>query len=171
MLDFENFEVLTFDCYGTLIDWETGIIEALRPAFDRAVAGFEPDSVLEAYGTLEAEIEAGRYRPYRDVLMAVYAGLGERFGFAPADDEILDFSTSVRNWPAFQDSPEALAVLRGKFKLGILSNIDPARKLGLSTVWINRRHGAKGAGATPRSDARPHAEYPDLRSFADAACG
>jgi 2-haloacid dehalogenase len=230
MLDFKNFEVLTFDCYGTLIDWETGIIESLRPALDRAGVAFEAESVLEAYGALEAGIEAGGYRLYKDVLRAVYAGLGERFGFAPAADEILDFSTSVGNWPAFPDSLEALATLQGKFKLGILSNIDrdqfahsaqklrtdfdyvftaedirsykpsprnfeyaleqlpvapdrvlhvaqslyhdigPARKLGLSTVWINRRHGAKGTGATPRADARAHAEYPDLRSFAEAAC-
>jgi len=231
MLNFDDFEVLTFDCYGTLIDWETGILEALRPAFERAGVIFDAESVLEAYGALETGIEAGGYRPYKDVLRVVYAGLGERFGFAPADDEILDFSTSVGNWPAFQDSPEALATLQDKFKLGILSNIDgdlfahsaqklqtdfdyvftaedigsykpspgnfeyalerlpvapdrvlhvaqslyhdigPARRLGLSTVWINRRRGAKGAGATPRADARAHAEYPDLRSFADAACG
>ena len=231
MLDFDRFEVLIFDCYGTLIDWETGILAALRPSFDRAGLILEPESALEAYGALETKIEAGDYRAYKDVLKNVLAGLGKRFGFAPTEDELSIFSSSVRDWPAFPDSAEALAVLKGKFKLGVLSNTDrdlfahsaqelktdfdyvftaedigsykpsltnfryalerlpvapdrvlhvaqslyhdigPASELGLSTIWINRRHGVEGAGATPRADARPDAEFVDLRSFAAAACG
>ena len=70
-LDFDAFDVLTFDCYGTLIDWEAGLLAALRPPL--AARGIEApaDTLLEAFARHEAEIEAGPYRPYREVLQAV----------------------------------------------------------------------------------------------------
>jgi 2-haloacid dehalogenase len=231
MIDFDKFDVLTFDCYGTLIDWESGILSALEPSFKRAGVARSDNVILEAYAALEAEAEAGEYLPYKEVLKTVLSGLGAQFGFSPPKGDLERFSTCVSEWPAFPDSADALTVLKGKYRLAVLSNIDldlfassarrlevefdylftaqeigsykpdkrnfeyalerlpfdrprilhvaqslfhdigPARGCGLSTVWINRRHGKTGAGATPVADATPDAEFPDLRSFAEAACG
>src|SRR5262245_57503358 len=115
MVNFDDFEVLTFDCYGTLIDWETGIWAALRPVFasHRVEVGREP--ALERYAGLEAEIERGPYREYRRVLQGVLTGLGRQLGFTPTAAELSDFSESVRDWPAFPDSPSALQLLQRRF--------------------------------------------------------
>jgi len=122
MLRWNDFEVLTFDCYGTLIDWETGILESLRPIFAAHRIELIPDSVLEWYGELESAAERGEYREYKAVLRSVLEGLGARFGFAPTIEELQQFSTSVKDWPAFPDSPPALQALHPKYRLAIISN-------------------------------------------------
>lgn len=124
MLDFDDFEVLTFDCYGTLIDWEAGILAALRPTLRRHRVELGDEPLLELYGALESEIEGGEYRAYRAVLAEVLVRLGKRLGFAPSAAECEAFSLSVRDWPAFADSPRALQALQRKYKLAILSNVD-----------------------------------------------
>lgn len=225
-MDFNHFQCLSFDCYGTLIDWETGISSALRPILETHGISVERDRLLELYGKAETEIEAGPYRIYREVLKAVLVKLGETLGFAPSPDDLNSFGMSVVDWPAFPDSSEALRALKDRYRLIILSNIDddlfrssektlgvefdhiftaqqigsykparrnfeylirhagvppqkilhaaqslfhdiaPARELGLATVWVNRRHGLFGFGATPPAEAEPDAEVPDLRSLA-----
>jgi 2-haloacid dehalogenase len=142
MLNFDDFEVLTFDCYGTLIDWETGIWQALSPVFasHRVSAGREP--VLAQYAALEAALERGPYVEYKEVLRRVLQGLGHRFMFRPSAAEMEGFAQSVRDWPAFADSPAALAALQSKYKLAILSNIDDdlfaysAPRLGVTFDYI-----------------------------------
>ena len=226
MLRWNDFEVLTFDCYGTLIDWEIGILESLRPIFTIHHIELIPDSVLELYGELESAAERGAYREYKTVLRLVLEELGGRFGFAPTAEELQQFSTSVKDWPAFPDSALALQALHRKYRLAIISNIDddlfvfsaerlqtkfdwiitaqqarsykpslinfrlafdrigvpqnrilhvaqslfhdiaPANVLGLSTVWVNRRHDKEGSGATPVAHAHPDLEVPDLRTLA-----
>ncbi|HSC72013.1 MAG TPA: haloacid dehalogenase type II [Candidatus Methylomirabilis sp.] len=226
MLQWDEFEVLTFDCYGTLIDWETGILDALRPIFAAQHVDLIPDKALERYGEIEAEAERGEYRNYKTILRSVLEGLGARFGFTPTAEELQQFSTSVKDWPAFPDSPQALQALHRKYRLAIISNIDddlfafsarrlqttfdwiitaqqaksykpslnnfqlaferigvpqqrilhvaqslfhdiaPANVLGLSSVWVNRRHDKQGSGATPSAQARPDLEVPDLRTLA-----
>lgn len=226
MLQWDDFEVLTFDCYGTLIDWETGILETLRPIFAAHRIELIRDRALELYGELETEVERGAYREYKTVLRSVLEGLGARFGFVPTADELTRFSMSVKDWPAFPDSAPALQALHRKYRLAIISNIDddlfafsarrlqvafdwiitaqqaksykpslsnfrlaferigvpqrrilhvaqslfhdiaPANVLGLSTVWVNRRHDREGSGATPAAQARPDFEVPDLRTLA-----
>jgi len=226
MLQFDNFEVLSFDCYGTLIDWETGIWEALGPIFAIHHVNLTPERGLEVYGELETEVERGPYREYKTVLRTALEGFGARLGFVPTPDELQRFSMSVKDWPAFPDSAQALRALNKKYKLAIISNIDddlfaysaqrlqvkfdwiitarqaksykpslnnfrlaferiglpqdkilhvaqslfhdiaPAKALGLSTVWINRRHGREGCGATPPAQAQPDLEVPDLQSLA-----
>jgi 2-haloacid dehalogenase len=220
MIDFEAFDALTFDVYGTLIDWETGIAEALR----RAGATGSDDELLEAFARHEAELEAGPYLTYREVLAGAVRGVGADLGFEPADIEA--FSASVGDWPAFPDSAEALATLAKRFRLGVITNCDddlfalsnrrlgvefdwvitaqqargykprtenfelaferidvprerilhvaqslyhdhvPAKALGMTTVWIDRRQGREGFGATPPAEARPDLTVPDMRSFA-----
>jgi len=227
MLNFDDFEVLTFDCYGTLIDWESGIWEALRPVLANHRIKIRIDRALELYGELESEAERGEYHEYKAVLQTVLEGLGSRLGFAPTQMELQHFSESVKDWPAFPDSARALQALKKKYKLAIISNIDddlfvfsaqrlqipfdwvitaqqaksykpsltnfrlaferiglpgnkilhvaqslyhdvvPAKALGLSTVWINRRHTKGGFGATPPAQAQPDLEIPDLQTLVD----
>src|SRR5947208_1113050 len=87
MLDVDRYIYLTFDCYGTLIDWERGILAALRPILDRHGVAPTDDRILELYGDLEAVEEGGPYRLYRAVLATVMDGFGARLGFAPSAEE------------------------------------------------------------------------------------
>jgi 2-haloacid dehalogenase len=228
-LDFDRFDVLTFDCYGTLIDWEAGLLEALRPiAADHSVTATD-DQLLEAFARYETAVEAGSYRPYREVLGAALRGVGEDLGFEPSEDEVERFGRSVVDWPAFPDSTAALARLHDRFSLGVITNCDddlfaasqaklgvefdwvvtaqgarrykpnprgfelaferiglppsrilhvaqslfhdhvPAKRLGLSTVWVDRRHDRPGSGATPPATAEPDLTVPDMATLAALA--
>src|SRR4051794_5006978 len=111
-LDFDRFDVLTFDCYGTLIDWETGLLAALQPVLARAGAEASDDGLLELYATHEAVLEAGPYLRYREVLAEALRRIGTELGFEPSLDELESFSRSVRDWPAFGDSGAALERLQ-----------------------------------------------------------
>jgi len=123
-LDFRTVTHLSFDCYGTLVDWERGILDAVTAAALRGGATPEPGRVLEAYAELEAASEAGAYRPYREVLREVLAGLGERFGFEPNGEERDAFADSVGDWRPFPDTVASLRRLKSRFRLVILSNVD-----------------------------------------------
>jgi len=124
MLDFSRFRVLTFDCYGTLIDWETGILSALRPVLAGHVKEIPDDELLRLYAELEAEAEAGEYFSYREVLQDVVKGFGQRLGFSPSSSEISSLPDSIGRWQPFPDTITALRRLQSKFRLGIISNID-----------------------------------------------
>jgi 2-haloacid dehalogenase len=138
MLDFSRFRLLTFDCYGTLIDWESGIFSALRPIL--AAHGKSPSDValLELYGELEAEAESGEYSTYRNVLQSVVRNLGKRFGFEASDPEAFALPESIANWQPFPDTVDSLHRLKQRHKLAVLSNIDDdlfaatAPKLGVA---------------------------------------
>lgn len=231
MLDFDDVDVLTFDCYGTLIDWERGICEALRPVYDAHGVAIEDEALLEAFGRHEAELEAGHYVPYRSVLGQTLRLLGAEHGFRPTDEEVAGFGASVASWPAFPDTCAALERLGSRFELVVITNCDddlfeasrrrlgvdfdrvvtaeqvraykpslvpfeaaleaialprervvhvaqslfhdhvPAHELGLRSVWIDRRDGRPGTGATPPAQARPDRVLPDLASLAALAAG
>lgn len=235
MLDPSRYQVLTFDCYGTLIDWERGILDALHSLIARH--GLEPpedDELLALYAELEPAAQAGDYRPYREVLADVTRGFAEALDLRLAPGEEGALADSIADWPAFRDTPKALARLAERYDLAILSNIDrdlfehtrprlvgdfgfdfaavitaedtrsykpaighfwraiealgvpgarilhvaqslyhdvvPAQSMGISTVWVNRRHGREGGGATPfieaAQDVEPDLEVPDLRTLA-----
>ncbi|HVO62592.1 MAG TPA: haloacid dehalogenase type II [Terriglobales bacterium] len=119
-----RFQFLTFDCYGTLIDWETGILAALHPIVSAHGKQVDDARLLELYGELEAEGEAGPYRPYREVLAGVVHGLGRRLGFTPSLEEEASLAHSLKNWKPWPDTVAALQQLQKKFKLAVLSNID-----------------------------------------------
>jgi len=142
VLNFEDFQVLTFDCYGTLIDWEHGIWEALHSILATHHVDLARDKALELYGELETEAERGEYHEYKTVLKTVLKGFGSRLGFAPTQTELQRFSESVKDWPAFPDSARALQELKKKYKLAIISNIDDdlfafsARRLHAQFGWI-----------------------------------
>ena len=229
MIDFDAFDVLTFDCYGTLIDWERGIVSALAPVFAAHRVLLEPDRALPVFAELEAALEAGPYMEYRAVLAGVLQGMGERLAFVPTPEQLDAFSNSVGAWPPFPDSADALRRLKTRYKLAVISNVDddlfahtarrlgtpfdwvvtaqqvrsykpalanferaieqigvapsgilhvaqslyhdiaPAKSLGLATVWVNRRQGKRGFGATPPAKAEPDLEVPDLKTLAERA--
>jgi 2-haloacid dehalogenase len=225
-MDFDQFEAITFDCYGTLIDWERGILDALGSVL--SAHGHEhPDEewLLEGFARLEAEAERGRFRPYREVLQDVVKGFGRDLGFSPTQAEAEAFACSVEGWPPFPDTAGALRALAARYRLAVVSNVDddlfegtarrlgvsfaevvtaqqvrsykpspphflevlrrldlprdrilhvaqslyhdiaPARMLGWSTVWVNRRAGRRGGGATKPSPAKADLEVADLASL------
>ena len=120
-----DFTALTFDCYGTLIDWERGILGALRPFLARAGKAMTDDQVLEAFAQQEAAHEAATpTKLYRDLLAAVHGDLARHWGIPPDDVEARRFGGSVGTWPPFADSAAALQYLKQHYKLAILSNVD-----------------------------------------------
>jgi putative hydrolase of the HAD superfamily len=120
-----DYTVLTFDCYGTLIDWESGIIEALRPLTSQVHRTLTRNEILEAHARHESAQQ--RYTPaarYRDLLAVVYKRLADEWGAAVSWDECVAYGRSIGDWPAFGDSPGALLYLKQHYRLAILSNVD-----------------------------------------------
>lgn len=120
-----DFKALTFDVYGTLIDWESGMVQGLKPLTSRLVREPSRDEILQAHARHESFQQ--RYtpaKPYREILPVVYRRLAEEWGLSVGWDECLAYGQSVKNWPAFTDSVEALEYLKLHFKLVVLSNID-----------------------------------------------
>ncbi len=229
MLDLGSFKILTFDCYGTLIDWESGIAAALDDLLTAHGVDASRSEVLELYARFEPALQSGAFRPYREVLAGVVDRFGEHYSFEPISLERGALAESIRDWPAFPDTVEALASLARRYRLAILSNIDddlfahsarrlqvdfaavvtaqqvssykpapghfeealrrlaasrdeilhvaqslfhdvaPAKSLGLRTVWVNRRRGRSGGGATPRATATPDLEVAGLAELAALA--
>jgi 2-haloacid dehalogenase len=124
MLDFSRFEVLSFDCYGTLIDWESGIFSALRPILAAHGKTLGDAQLLELYGELEARAEEGDFRPYREVLQAVVRGFGERLGFDTSEKETRSLPESLPRWEPYADTVAALRALKARYRLAIISNVD-----------------------------------------------
>jgi 2-haloacid dehalogenase len=228
-LDFGAFDALTFDCYGTLIDWETGLLTALRAALGPVTA--DDEALLEGYARHEAELEAGPYLRYREVLATAVGRMAVELGTTVSNEDAATFGASVASWPAFPDSAEALSRLHRRYRLGVITNCDddlfaasarrlettfdevvtaqqaraykpstrgfelmferlglprdrilhvaqslfhdhvPAKRLGLTTVWVNRRAGRPGTGATPPADATPDLTVTSMAALADLAVG
>ena len=120
-----DFRVLTFDCYGTLIDWESGIVAALRPLLARVPGGLSRDAALAAFARHESaqQVEPPRMI-YSDLLAAVHRRLAEEWGVAATDADHVRFGAAVPDWPAFPDSAPSLQYLKQHYKLVILSNVD-----------------------------------------------
>ena len=135
--DLARVTALTFDCYGTLIDWEAGAIEALRPLLARHGVTLSDDEIVRAFQDIDAELCEPPYRPYRAVLAGVVEGLGQRFGFPVGVAERDLMAASLPAWEPFPDTVGALRVLAGRYRLAIVSNIDDdlfaatARRLGV----------------------------------------
>ncbi len=225
-MDFKQVRLITFDCYGTLIDWESGILRALRPLF----AGVSDDQLLKLYSEIEPEIQSASYLPYRTVLGRAVEQIGQRLNRKVLPAEAEAFAESLKQWQPFPDTVAALHILARHYKLGIISNIDddlfaatnklldtsfdlivtaqqvrsykpslsnfyeaikragnagirkdeilhaaesrhhdiaPANVLGLKNVWVNRRFGKEGGGATRASEAKPGLEVHSLAELAD----
>jgi len=124
MLDFNRFEVLTFDCYGTLIDWEAGILSALRPILSAHEKTLDEATLLKLYGDFEQRSEQGAFRPYREVLGSVVRQFGKELQFTPTVEEARSLPDSLSNWQPWPDTVAALRQLKTRFRLAILSNVD-----------------------------------------------
>jgi 2-haloacid dehalogenase len=228
VIDFDRFEALTFDCYGTLVDWERGILSALRPLLGAAGESVDDDELLERFGRFESEVEAGAFSRYREVLAEVARRLGAEYGALPSDEAVRAFAGSVSDWPVFPDTVEALGALTRRYRLAVVSNVDddlfagsaeklgvewaevvtaeqvgsykpasahfdealrrldlprervlhvaqslyhdiaPAKTLGFTCVWVDRRGSRGGSGATPPAQATPDLRVPDLATLATA---
>jgi 2-haloacid dehalogenase len=234
-MNLSDYKALSFDCYGTLIDWEAGIAAVLRPWADELGLGLDDEQLLAAYADNEAAVE--RDLPtalYPEVLATAFRRTGEGLGGTVDDAWAERLGGSVPDWPAFPDSADALASLATHYRLIIVSNVHrdgfaasnrrlrgrfaavitaedvraykpadnhfrallgtiddlglargellhvaqslfhdhvPARKAGLPSVWINRRHDRPGWGATPEPSERwsYDLEFPSLADFAAAA--
>jgi 2-haloacid dehalogenase len=127
-----NITHLSFDCYGTLIDWETGIIQALKPLLNKHGVTCADEQVLELYARCESAEESETFRPYREILRSVTRRLALELGVNPAPQETEILEKSLENWPPFSDTVDALRRLKPRFKLVIISNVD--NDLFLSTT-------------------------------------
>jgi 2-haloacid dehalogenase len=233
-LDLTTFTVLSFDCYGTLIDWETGIGAVLEPWAREQGLDLTIEELLVAYGDSEAAVQ--RETPtalYPEILAAAFRRTGTQFGRPVSEEWAQRLGASVPDWPAFPDSADALARLAEHYRLIILSNVHrdgfagsnarlrgdfaavitaedvgaykpaenhfraldatltdlgvgrthllhvaqslfhdhvPAKREGLHSVWINRRHDRPGRGATPEPSGEwsYDLDFPSMGEFADA---
>ena len=120
-----QFSTLTFDCYGTLIDWETGLYNALQPLFEIAGGTFEKSDAMTAFRKAEGPAqEKDPNMLYRDLLAAVHREIASQMGIDASEEMHQNFSRSIEHWPAFPDSVDALQYLKQHYKLVILSNVD-----------------------------------------------
>lgn len=125
LMRLNDFTTLTFDCYGTLINWESGITKALEPLTSQLSQSLSRDEILEAHAFHESSQQAQTpYMRYSALLAVVYKRLAEEWGLKASLIDCHTYGQSVRNWPAFEDSTAALAELKRHFKLVVLSNID-----------------------------------------------
>jgi len=232
-----DFAALSFDCYGTLIDWESGILAALAPWLEGHRIDAAPGEVLAAFAEGESRHQTKAPATlYPEILSRALQDMGKRWGVPVSAEEAAAFGASVADWPAFADSSPALAYLKGHHKLVILSNIDkgsfaasnarlgvefdavltageigsykpdrrnfqymvdalagmgigkdrilhvaqslfhdhvPAKEMGLTTMWIDRRHAAEGWGATmpPPTEVTPDYRCESMAAFADMVKG
>lgn len=154
-----DFKVLTFDVYGTLIDWESGMVGALRPLTDKVSKPLSRDDILEAHAFHESTVQ--RWTPaksYSDLLAVVYRRLAEEWEVAVTWEDCQAYGLSVRQWPAFPDSREALAYLGQYYKLVVLTNTD-----SLSFSGSNARLGVTFDGVYTAGDIGSY--KPDDRNF------
>ena len=122
-----DFSALTFDCYGTLIDWESGILAALRPWAAAHGVEVDDEALLAAFGRAESRREAADpTAPYPQILAGVLQDLSGEHGVTASPEEAAAFGDSVKDWPAFPDTRDALAYLKQHYKLVIVSNVDRA---------------------------------------------
>jgi 2-haloacid dehalogenase len=224
---FDDVEAQSFDCYGTLIDWESGIHAAMDRLLRAHGVTMPREATLEAFARHESRLESDDYRRYRLLLAEAAAAIAVEQGVTPEAGELADFGASVADWPAFPDSAEALGCLGARFRLAVVTNCDddlfaassrrlgdpfevvvtaqqagsykpaprhfellferlglaperivhvaqslyhdhvPARALGMRSVWVDRRHGQAGSGATPAATAEPDLIVPDMATLAD----
>jgi 2-haloacid dehalogenase len=124
MLDFSRFEILTFDCYGTLINWEVGILSSLHRILSAHGKKIDDAALLKLYGDFEQLSEQGEFHPYRKVLESVVRRFGAQLGFSPTAAEAVSLSDSLPSWEPWPDSVAGLRQLGTRYRLAILSNVD-----------------------------------------------
>ncbi|MGA7557935.1 MAG: haloacid dehalogenase type II [Terriglobales bacterium] len=125
-MNLSRFTTISFDCYGTLIDWESGILPTLRAMLADHGKSLPDADILELYGEFEAQAESGPYQSYQDVLQSVVRAFADRFHFQASSAEVRSLHQSVPAWPPFPDTVPALRELKKRYRLVVISNIDDA---------------------------------------------
>ena len=123
-MDFSKYEICSFDCYGTLIDWENGIIDSLKPVLSKHGIITESEKILELYNVAEAEAESEVYRLYKDIHSMIVTALGKNLEFTPSEEDKEAICGSIKYWKPFPDTVDALTKLKSNYKLAVISNID-----------------------------------------------
>jgi 2-haloacid dehalogenase len=138
-----DFEALSFDCYGTLVDWETGILAVLRPWADAGGLAVADEELLRVYAEQESRAQAEHPAElYPGILARSFRGVAATLGAGVSDADAERFGRSVPDWPAFADSHDALTALGRRYQLIILSNVDTAsfaassRRLGVTFTSV-----------------------------------
>ena len=124
MLDFAQFDWVSFDCYGTLVDWESGILGYLRPLLQRKGLELRDAQILSLYSEFEPREQSGDYHSYRNVLASVVGDFARELHFDVTEAEASGLADSIREWTPFPDTVPALRELKRGYRLAILSNID-----------------------------------------------
>jgi 2-haloacid dehalogenase len=127
-VDADRYEVLSFDCYGTLVDWEAGIVSGLRPVLRAHGVEASDGEILDLHAGAEHGLQSASgkegYVKYRDVLGEEVREAGRRWGFEPGPSEVKALPDSVRYWLPFPDTVNALRALKSRYRLAIISNVD-----------------------------------------------
>jgi 2-haloacid dehalogenase len=124
-MNLRDYKILTFDVYGTLIDWESGMVNALKPLTDQRIDPLSRDEILQAHAFHESTTQRWTPdKPYTELLAVVYRRLAEEWNISVSWEECQAYGLSVRQWPAFDDSRAALARLKKHIKLAVLTNTD-----------------------------------------------
>ena len=138
-----DYNVLSFDCYGTLIDWETGIVENLKLLTNKLKTAPQPDKILETHAICEARVQARHpTMKYSKLLAEVYKQIAAEWDIKVKPEESELYGNSVGSWPAFEDSVRSLKILKEHFQLAILSNVDNSsfsksnKRLGIDFDYI-----------------------------------
>jgi 2-haloacid dehalogenase len=156
-MNLTDFDALSFDCYGTLIDWEAGIAAVLGPWARKNNPELTDEEVLVAYSENEAAVEVEHPSwPYPDVLQEAFRWTGTDLGLEVSEADAAAFGESVPDWPAFPDSAEALNRLKRHYKLIILSNVHRAGFAGSNTrlnVAFDAIYTAQDIGSYKPADA------------------
>lgn len=135
MIDFEGIEWVSFDCYGTLVDWETGISSAIGEVIaDRGMAKSR-EEILALYSQIEPRVQgSATFLNYRSVLRRVMALVGDELGFCCTERELDCLATTLPGWPVFPEMVDALRTLKERYKLAVISNVDDDLFAGTATA-------------------------------------
>ncbi len=165
-LNSAHIDLITFDCYGTLVDWETGILVAMHGVLERHEVHASAGEILTAYARAEQAAESGDYVPYREVLRRTFTGMAKDLGFSPRPDEVDTLADSIPYWSPFADTCAALRAMADRYRLGIISNVDDdmlVRTLAQLDVRFDVLVTASGAQAYKPSPAIFDAAYEAAR--------
>jgi len=137
-----DYKVISFDCYGTLVDWKQGVLKALFSLLDEFQIEMTQEEIFSLFLELDAEIESNSYQSYKKILMDIMSGFSVKLGLNLREDDLLLLSKSLPDWPVYSDTVASLSALKKRYKLAVISNVDndlfekTNKKLGIEFDYI-----------------------------------